>query len=334
MSIEQPKQLIEPDEVKKELAELGIEPFPENIEALAEQQNTKQHPEGYAEILDQIDNPDELKKIMQEKSIKSIIHSEGVTLWDHVKAAIQEIESMNISGEEKADLKLIMLYHDLGKTVSVKNEKNIAQTRKKLEKGELDQAMIGHHQEKLGDIETGFKANGIEGKKLQIFMMVVENHMNTSLLEQDPKKTVKLFEGFGKNNDERREAVKLLTNVLQIDGNATQRIDVIDGALKYSRNDKKLALDFNSVWEKYEEGKKILQQEEQKKKKQEAESNLETSIFGKKLSNYLMQDRGIKPGPDMGKAIGKIKGLIAQNKNKAPDEIKSVIDKIEIQIAN
>ena len=73
-----------------------------------------------------------------------------------------------------------------------------------------------------------------------------------------------------------------------------------------------------------------MQQEEEKKKKQEAEVAFEVSVFGKKLSDYLVQDRGIKPGPEMGKAVGKIKGLIAVNKDKAPDEIKNIIDGLEI----
>jgi hypothetical protein len=103
---------------------------------------------------------------------------------------------MQIPNEIKKDLKLIMEYHDLGKTISWQQENNIEQTQKKLEKGELHQAMIGHQKEKLIEIESGFKSNGIDGQKLKIFMTVVSNHMNTSLLEQDPKKTVKLFETF------------------------------------------------------------------------------------------------------------------------------------------
>ncbi|HBK34754.1 MAG: hypothetical protein UU08_C0005G0021 [Candidatus Uhrbacteria bacterium GW2011_GWE2_40_58] len=320
----------EQETAKRELRELGIEGFPENIKALIEQRRTQQHPEGFEEIISHLDDTDELKRLMTDRGVISIVHSEGANVWDHSKMAIQEIESMPVSEETKRDLKLIMLFHDLGKTLSGQNEKNIEQTKKKLEKGALQQAMVGHHKERLVDVEAGFKANGVDGQKLKMFMMVVENHMNTSLLEQDPKKTVKLFEGFGENDDERKIVVELLTLVLQADGNATQRVDLVDGELKYSRNEKKLELDFDSVWKKYEEGKKIVQQEEEKKKKQEAEVAFEVSVFGKKLSDYLVQDRGIKPGPEMGKAVGKIKGLIAVNKDKAPDEIKNIIDGLEI----
>jgi hypothetical protein len=38
-----------------------------------------------------------------------------------------------------------------------------------------------------------------------------------------------------------------------------------------------------------------LQQEEEKKNKQESESAFEILILGKKLFDYLSQDRGIKP---------------------------------------
>lgn len=320
----------ERETAQKELVELGIEASAENINALIEQRKTRQHPEGFEELLTNINNPEELKRLMAEKGIKSIVHSEGASVWDHSKMAIQEIESMPISAETKKDLKLIMLFHDLGKTVSGQNEKNIEQTKKKLEKGELHQTMIGHHKERLSDVEAGFKANGVDGQRLRMFMIVVENHMNTSLLEQDTKKLAKLIEGFGENDEERKKVVELLTLVLQVDGNATEHIDLADGELRYSRNEKKLKLDFTSVWKRYEEGKQILQQEEKKKKQQEAEAAFEISVFGKKLSDYLVQDRGIKPGPEMGKAIGKIKGLIAGNKDKTPDEVKKIIDGTEI----
>lgn len=315
---------------KKELSEFDIETSRENIEALMEQQKTQQHPAGYEDLLANLDKPDELKRLMEEKGVNSIVHSEGLTVWNHVKLAIQEIESMDIPDEEKADLKLIMLYHDLGKTTAYQSEKNIEQTEKQLKKGKLHQAMIGHHKERLSDIETGFRANGVDGEKLKIFMIVVENHMNTSLLEQDLKKTVKLFEGFSNNDEERKRVVELLTSVLQVDGNATERIDLVEGEIKYSKNDKKLKLDFDSVWKKYEEGKKILQREEEKEKKKNMEAELEVSILGKKLSAYLIQDREIKPGPEMGKSIGKIKGIMKKNKNLSPEEIKKIINETEL----
>lgn len=330
MNFEEPpiqKQPDKPEGAKKELEELGFETNQENIEALLTQQETRQHPEGYKEILDNLDNPEELKKAMQERGVTSIVHSEGGNVWEHSKAAIEEIESMDISEEEKQDLKLIMLYHDLGKTESINDEKNKKQTDKNLEKGRLFQTMIGHQKEKTQEIESGFKANGIEGEKLQRFMTVVENHMQTSLLEQDPKKTVKLFQEFGDNEEDIKEVVKLLVNVMQADGNATQRIELEEGDLKYSQNEDKLRLSFDEVWKKYEEGKKIIEKEEEKKKQKEAEEELEKEVFGKKLSEYLMKDKGVESGPNMGKYIGAVKKIMKDSEGMSPEEIRAAVDK-------
>lgn len=313
----------------KELLELGIEALPENISAAVEQKNTRQHPEGFEEIFASLDNPNELKRLMLEKGIKSIIHSEGTSVWDHARKAIEEAGS-ECSEEVKKDLKLIMLYHDLGKTVVYGSEQNVAQTQKKLAKGELGQSMIGHPKERLQDIEAGLRVNGVDSRRLKIFMTVIENHMNTSLLEQDVRKTVKLFETFGTDDEEREQVVRLLTMVLQLDGNATESISLVDGELKYSKNEKKLKLDFDSVWNKYKEGKQALRDEADKKAAQEAEAAFEFSIFGKKLPDYVKQDRGVKPGPDMGKAIGKVKALIAARKGDSPEEIKKLIDAMSL----
>ena len=105
---------------------------------------------------------------------------------------------------------------------------------------------------------------------------------------------------------------------------------MIDDELEYSKNEKKLELGFDSVRKKYNEGKKVLQKEEEKMKKQEMEAKFEISIFGKKLSAYLMQDRNLKPGPQMGKSVGKIKGIISENKDLSSEELKNLIDTTEL----
>ena len=98
---------------KKELADLGIEALPNNLEAFISQKNLQQHPVGYEDLLASIKDPYILKSLMKEKGIKSIIHSEGLTLWDHVKLSIQEIDLLDVPYEDKKDLKLIMFYHDM-----------------------------------------------------------------------------------------------------------------------------------------------------------------------------------------------------------------------------
>jgi hypothetical protein len=313
----------------RELQELGIEARPENIETVLELQRARQHPDGFEDVTAALGSPDELKRLMQEKGLTSIIHSEGPALWDHVRLALEDIEKQDLPPERKTELKLAMLYHDLGKTTAVHNETNVAQTKKKLAKGELHQSAIGHATERLPDIAAGLRANGADGEQLKTLMTVLENHMNTSLLEQDPKKTVKLLDGFGANNGEIRRAVELLAAVLQADGNATEHVDLVDGELRYSKNEKKLKLNADAVWAKFEEGRQLLHDEEEKKLTQTAEEHHEIEILGMRLSDYLRQVRDMKPGPDLGKAISAVKNTIRANADKTPTEIKGLIDQIQ-----
>ncbi len=310
----------------RELMSFGLEGNNENIEAVVSQMKLVQHPAGFKEILNSLGDEEALIKAMTERGINKIVHSEGANLWAHVKNALKEIEIMDLSAEEKMDLKLIMLYHDLGKTVVASNDKNIEQTKKKVAKGELHQAMIGHHLEKLEEIRSGFSANKIEGSKLEIFMRVVENHMNTAILEQDVRKTAKLFDSFAEGEDEIKRVVKLLVAVLQIDGNATEHINLVDSKLQYSRNEKKTAFTFEMVWQRYLEGKKILKEEELNKKKQEEQGSMEVAVFGKKITEYLINDRGVSPGPAMGRSMVKIKKIMQENKDLLPAEIKAKVD--------
>lgn len=314
--------------IKEELKELGIEPLKENIEIVSEQQDTSQFPGGFENILENIEKPEELKEAMEEKSITSIIHSEGENVWDHVKLSISNIEKLDISEERKKDLKLIMLYHDIGKTVTRGKEVNIKQTQKGIDKGTVMQSMIGHDKERLEDIENGLKVNGISGPKLETFMIVIKNHMKTSILDQAPEKIAILFDTFGKTEEEVKEVAETLCMVLQVDGNATEHIDLVDGELKYSKNNKKTEINFSSLWRKYEEGKKIRQQKQEKLDKQNQEKEFEKEVFGKKLTDYLMQDKGLKPGPEMGKKIGEIKKVLAGRMNTSPKETKQLIDKL------
>jgi len=315
---------------KKELNRLGLEASRENIEAVRDQQETKQHPAGYEKILANLGNPVKLKKAMEEEGIKSIVHSEGLTVWGHAKKAIQTVETMNLPDEEKADLKLIMLYHDLGKTTAAKSEKNVARTEKNLKKGDLHQAMIGHPRERLDDIRAGFTASGVTGQKLENFMTVVKNHMNTSLMEQDPKKTVKLFKEFGANDEQRMSVVKLLVAAIRIDGQATGRAALVHGKIEFSENEKKVKSNFTDVWDRYKEGQKQIEKEEEKKRKKEQQAALEQEIFGKKLTDYLIKDRDVTPGAEMGKAIGKIRVLIIKQKDLSAEKIKKLIDETKL----
>ena len=121
--------------------------------------------------------------------------------------------------------------------------------KEELKKGKLYQPMPGHASDRLQEIEAGFRANGIAGRKLEIFMTVVENHMETSLSEMSGGKLVKLFEKFGKDDIERKEVAELLALAIQADGNATQHVALNDqGEPAISFKDNRTGLDFDKIW--------------------------------------------------------------------------------------
>ena len=315
--------------IKKELQNLGLEINPENVGAVGEQMRQPQFPEGYDEVLDNLDSPNMLKAAMEQRGITSIVHAEGKTVWDHVRLAIELARAESGKEEEKRELAVMLLYHDLGKTESSRSPKNVAQTEEHLKKGELHSAAIGHAKMRTADIERGLKANGIDASRLPLIMKVLESHMETSLLEQDPKKTVALFNQFGNTKEERMTAVRLLTTVLRLDGQATQHIRLKNGQLEFSNNVVKTMLTFDQVWAKYEEGEKILRQENESREKKKAEEEHEKAILGKRLSEYLMKDRGVKPGPLIGEATSIIKATMKANINLPPEDIKKIIDSLE-----
>ncbi len=339
MAIEEPKKENAPSaqefgeteemRLQRELLVLGIEASPENIKCVAEQMKTPQLPAGYDDIANNLNHPEALKSAMEQKGVKSIVHAEGRTLWDHSRTALEQIDLMDIPEEQKADLKLIMLYHDLGKTEVWNNAQNQEATKKKLAKGELHQSMIGHDKAQLDGIRTGFSANGIKGAKLELFMKVVENHMQTNLMEQKPEKMVAVIESLGSNDQERRQALELLALVLQLDGDATEHKELKDEKLESSKNEKKTEIKWETIWKKYEEGKEKMVAEAAKKKESEAAEAFEAQVLGKKLSEYLMKDRG-KKGKEIKDASARAKKIIQENKNLSPEEIKKFIDVAEL----
>jgi len=245
----------------EELLYLGVQPIAENIKTVLELQKTMQQPAGFEEIVENMDSPKELAPAMREKNIKRVIHSEGPSVWAHCKPAIRLVDFMPISDEKKADLKLIMLYHDLGKTTPGMSNRPINRQilQKELGRGKLFQPAFGHAGEKLQDVEAGFRANGISGHKLEVFMTVVKNHMETSLGEMPGPKLVELFKKFGKNDDEKKEVAELLALVIQLDGNSAIHSQLTeDGEAVVGLKDDRTGLNFDNIWAKYQEGKKQL----------------------------------------------------------------------------
>jgi hypothetical protein len=242
---------------EEELLKFGIPTLPENIQAVIDQQKTMQHPEGFEDIA----NPENFKGMasaMKEKNINHVIHFEGQSTWIHAKLAIRLVEFLKVSEEMKNDLKLIMLYHDLGKTTpGMKERPEVKEIQvKELGKGKLYQVAKGHADERLGDIQKGFEANGITGRKLEIFMYVVKNHMNF-INKMEAKGLTKMFEKFGENDEERKEVAELLAYAQQVDSNATSHAELFeDGEIGSSKVPNTTGFDFDKIWAKYLEGKK------------------------------------------------------------------------------
>lgn len=260
------KENKESQEVKaeEELLKLGLKTVPENIRAVLELQKTRQHPENfkfernktvfYKDIVES-DSLEYIGDAMKDQEISRIVHAEDPYLWVHCKLAMTLAQFLDIPQEKKDDLKLIMLYHDLGKaTPGLEDRPDIkAIQRKELEKGKLYKVAKGHATERSEDIENGFKANGISGRKLEVFMNVVQNHMETSLSEMSGTKLVKLFENFGTTDEEKRETAELLAFAIQVDGNACQYLEFDDkGQLLNPKKVNTTGRDFSKIWEKYE----------------------------------------------------------------------------------
>lgn len=310
----------------RELREFGLEAKPEHVKAITEMRNTSNFPEGYSDVIAELNSPEKLKAAMEARGLTSIVHAEGATVWDHVKGVMQGVRGLNIPDDQKRDLKLIMLYHDLGKTEVWNDKFNAERTAKHLEKGSLHVSMVGHEKAKLDRMRQGFAAEGIEGQQQERFMNVILNHMNTSLLEQDPRKTFALIEGFGATEEERRATLELLVNALYVDGNGTQKVELVGDELKSSKNEKKSTLSLDQYWAKYEEGKKMVAQDKEIVEQKRKDEELEQVVLGMKISEYLKQ-KGVKPGPEMGRIMAGIRGIISANKDKSPVEIRELVDK-------
>jgi len=240
------------------LLKFGLPCIPENIQAVIEQHRTLQQPEEFLGMFE-TDSPIELSRQMKEREIKRIVHAEDPSLWIYTKLAMTLADFMNISDDKKADLKLIMLYHDLGK-VGIKESREIRYVqRKELSRGKLYKVAKWHEGKRSQDIEAGFRANGLSGRKLEVFMTVVQNHMNTSLSEMSGPKLVELFKGFGKSDEERKQVAELLALTIQVDGNACLQTELCpDGELQSPKEANTTGEDFGKIWAKYLEAKKEM----------------------------------------------------------------------------
>ena len=247
-------------QAQEELLSLGITPIPENIQTVLLLQETPQHPEGYEEITQNLGGTiEEVSRAMRKNRIRHIVHAEGPDLWTHCKFAMRMVDFMPIPDEKKADLKLILLYHDRGKaSPELAQDDEIREIQQReLGKGKLYKVAKGHAGEGLPETEAGFKANGISGRKLEVFMAVVRNHMENQLAEMGGSRLVSLFDSLGRNEGERKEAAELLALAVQADGNATSHVQFTDRSdLGIVFKDNRTGLKFEEIWARYLDAKK------------------------------------------------------------------------------
>lgn len=156
-------------------------------------------------------------------------------------------------------------------------------------------------------------------------MTVILHHMDTSLLEQAPEKTAALVDSFGADAPEREAVLKLLVQVLALDGNATRHIDLRDGALHDSKNEKKIGLTFEAIMARYTLGKEKIAKAVAEQVAKEAATKFEQQIFGKLLADVLAE-RGIDLKIDKGKTIKAIRAIIAHNAGLSAEVLRKKIE--------
>lgn len=296
---------------REQLKKFNLEPTAENIEAAIAQQEVNQIPEGYQEIANSLkkldfDNPDpelkdHLKNQMDAAGIKSIMHAEGLTVWDHVSEIMRGIDqNQDLTQQEKQSLKLIILYHDLGKVEVPENETNQKRNQEQRQKGIMVRSMIGHADpDKIPNSwEKINKAmeNQVEDVKLRNqYLKIIEYHMKAlEFAKMSDSAIYSTVQKLGETDEERRATLDLLLKTSKTDGYGTVEILNKDGNLEIHR--KELPVTTDDLWNKYlsEDGKA-------KEKERQAERDKKITIaLGKSLGSYL-GEKGLK-----GKIIGQV----------------------------
>ncbi|MEI6296609.1 MAG: hypothetical protein WCO84_03105 [bacterium] len=381
-------------ESKNELKRFGIEEIKENLELVQSYMKTLQIKDK--EIADNLNNPEELKKVLKNrlaelnKDIKtenekialeneknkkegkkpnktkdelktiSVAHSEGITVWDHVKTGLNNIEEMDIPSDEKKKMKILFLYHDLGKNIVTNYDANKKGTEEESKKGKIIKTMRGHAEVYKKDsteetydvgkkVKEGFIANGIDKDEVKIFMKVVNAHMKDANdfknleitkeeVEDKSKESLKnikdkqnkrenIFKYIDKlatSDEERIKIVSSLFKILDVDGNATGHLELIGDELKQSKNEKKTSINFDEVWSVYSGIKEEKRKEAEKKEAYDVKIK---DIFPEGLNEYRS-----KMGITEGKKIGMVNKLIDGIVNNNPNANREFVD-IEVKKA-
>lgn len=318
----------EEQQIAQELAELEIPVIPENIAAALAQKAVPQHPKEFSEVIQNLSDRTALKANMIEFNIVSIIHSEGTTVWDHVKRSIQEVDSLAVDTSLALRLKILMLYHDFGKTIVADSPINTKATQKRLlNRRSLHAAMLGHERNGFDVMKAGLIANGLDEETVHDFLTIIRHHMNTGLATQNPLKTVEQIDSFAATDAKRQEITQLLAWVLQVDGAATEHIDLEDGELHITNNERKAAVTFEAIWAQYQRGKELQLQQDALAVRQQEDARFQRQVLGSDMQTYL-RTRGIAEGPALTTAVRKLRMFIIEHRTTVPDVLKQKIDAV------
>lgn len=311
--------------IEKELRGFNIESIPENIETVKELVKTANIPDGFEKIKASLNDPERLKIAMEESGIISITHSEGKTVWDHTRCCLAELQKLELDPETANDLRLILLYHDLGKTEVGRRPWNRGKTEERIKKGVLQLAMMGHDEARTDDICRSLQANGMADERLERAMIVIKNHMRVDLLIMRPMNIVPIIDSFGHDDARRRKTLDILALTIKVDGLGTSYTKLTDGELTTTHGVNKEHFDPETVWQRYEEGKVLLEKFKEEKAQRMQRNEREQSIFGTSLFEYLEQ-RGYKSGPDMGRVMKLVSAFLDEHIKEEPAAIRKMID--------
>lgn len=316
----------EPREIAaRELTELGMEINEANLETVLELMETPQIPEEMAVIFtpEVLGNDRLLLEAMTTHGITRITHTEGITVWDHTKKAIQSLDELGLQAQEAQALKYIILHHDIGKAAVWNKPQNQEKTAERLAAGRVQQSMIGHAETRIDIAEARLAANGYTGEPLEDMVKVIRYHMHTSLETMDQVNLARFVQSLSDEGARAERILRLLVMFLNIDGRATENVALEDGQLRRQANDLKANMAIETVWARYQEGKQILIERAER----ERMNALTDQLFAPKsgLVAYLKM-HGINPGPEFGKVRRKIEEILAQHADDAPEQLRALID--------
>jgi hypothetical protein len=292
---------------------------PVNRKHIARLKRTSQHPAGYESIVSHMGSAN-LPEIMAKENVSKIIHLEGPTVWEHTLKTIDVVDEIGLSPEKADELRIIMLYHDVGKPSVIDRPENIKLTEKRKAEGKLLQACIGHADENLDLAREGFRENGIPEEKIEPYVNIIKNHMLIHRLDKIKDKDITLaVMSLGRTDEERRKNLELLEIVSLCDGRGTLKVEIDNGNVKYGNS--VLPFDKERMWETYREGKKKIEDQREKERLRVKVKE----VFGKEKPGHYFMSLGFE-GPEIGKVMKKVERMVEDKHSLPPEEIKKQID--------